>query len=79
MLPRANRVGCINADYLQMVCKHDAERGSTPCMSTTFHRTDSAPKAKLLEQRNEAAYRANRIREIAHRELEYRRTQPSPA
>ena len=31
-------------------------------------------KAKLLGQRNEAAYRANRIREIAHRELEYRRT-----
>lgn len=33
-------------------------------------------KAKLLGQRNEAAYRANRIREIAHRELEYRRTKP---
>lgn len=32
-------------------------------------------KAKLLGQRNEAAYRNNRIREIAHRELEYRRTQ----
>ena len=31
-------------------------------------------KAKLLGQRNEAAYRANRIREAAHRELEYRRT-----
>lgn len=30
-------------------------------------------KAKLLGQRNEAAYRANRIREIAHRELEYHR------
>ena len=29
-------------------------------------------KAKLLGQRDEAAYRANRIREIAHRELEYR-------
>ena len=36
-------------------------------------------KAKLLGQRNEAAYRANRIREITHRELEYRRTQPTPA
>lgn len=36
-------------------------------------------KAKLLGQRNEAAYRANRIREIANRELEYRRTQPTPA
>lgn len=36
-------------------------------------------KAKLLGQRNEAAYRANRIRKIAHRELEYRRTQPTPA
>lgn len=36
-------------------------------------------KAKLLGQRNEAAYHANRIREIAHRELEYRRTQPTPA
>lgn len=36
-------------------------------------------KAKLLGQRNEAAYRANRIREIAYRELEYRRTQPTPA
>ena len=36
-------------------------------------------KAKLLGQRNEAAYRANRIREIAHRELEYRRTQPPSA
>lgn len=35
-------------------------------------------KAKLLGQHNEAAYRANRIREIAHRELEYRRTQPPP-
>ena len=32
-------------------------------------------KAKLLGQRNEAAYRANRIREAAHRELEYRRAQ----
>lgn len=31
-------------------------------------------KAKLLGHRNETAYRANRIREIAHRELEYRRT-----
>lgn len=31
-------------------------------------------KAKLLGQRNETAYRANRIREIARRELEYRRT-----
>lgn len=31
-------------------------------------------KAKLLGQRDENAYRANRIREIAHRELEYRRT-----
>ena len=29
-------------------------------------------KAKLLGQLDEAAYRANRIREIAHRELEYR-------
>lgn len=36
-------------------------------------------KAKLLGQRNEAAYRANRIREVAHRELEYRRTQPAHA
>ena len=36
-------------------------------------------KAKLLGQRNEAAYRANRIREITHRELEYRRTQPPSA
>lgn len=32
-------------------------------------------KAKLLGQRNEAAYRTNRIREATHRELEYRRTQ----
>lgn len=31
-------------------------------------------KAKLLGQRNETAYRANRIREITRRELEYRRT-----
>lgn len=30
-------------------------------------------KAKLLGQRDEAAYRANRIREATHRELEYRR------
>ena len=34
-------------------------------------------KAKLLGQRNETAYRVNRIREIAHRELEHRRTQPT--
>ena len=34
-------------------------------------------KAKLLGQRNEAAYRANRIREIAYRELKYRRAQPT--
>ena len=32
-------------------------------------------KAKLLGQRDETAYRSNRIREIVHRELEYRRTQ----
>ena len=32
-------------------------------------------KAKLLGQRDENAYRANRIREATHRELEYRRTQ----
>lgn len=31
-------------------------------------------KAKLLGQRDENAYRANRIREITRRELEYRRT-----
>ena len=31
-------------------------------------------KAKLLGQRDENAYRANRIRELARRELEYRRT-----
>lgn len=30
-------------------------------------------KAKLLGQRNGAVYRADRIRRIAHRELEYRR------
>lgn len=30
-------------------------------------------KAKLLGQRDEAAYRVNRIREITYRELEYRR------
>lgn len=30
-------------------------------------------KAKLLGQRDEAAYRTNRIREATHRELEYRR------
>ena len=36
-------------------------------------------KAKLLGQRNEAAYRVNRIREAAHRELEYRRTQSTHA
>ena len=35
-------------------------------------------KAKLLGQRDENAYRANRIREITRRELEYRRTH-SPA
>lgn len=33
-------------------------------------------KAKLLGQRDENAYRANRIREATHRELEYRRTKP---
>ena len=32
-------------------------------------------KAKLLGQRDENAYRANRIREIARREIDYRRTQ----
>lgn len=32
-------------------------------------------KAKLLGQRDETAYRTNRIREATHRELEYRRTQ----
>lgn len=32
-------------------------------------------KAKLLEQRNKAAYRANRMRELAYRELKYRKTQ----
>ena len=31
-------------------------------------------KAKLLGQRDENAYRANRIREIARREIDYRRT-----
>ena len=31
-------------------------------------------KAKLLGQRDENAYRANRIREITRRELEYRKT-----
>ena len=36
-------------------------------------------KAKLLGQRDENAYRANRIREATHRELEYRRAQPTPA
>ena len=35
-------------------------------------------KAKLLGQLDEAAYRVNRIREATHRELEYRRTQPTP-
>lgn len=34
-------------------------------------------KAKLLGQRNETAYRANQIREIAHHELEYRKTHSS--
>ena len=33
-------------------------------------------KAKLLGQRDENAYRTNRIREATHRELEYRRTKP---
>lgn len=33
-------------------------------------------KAKLLEQRDETAYRTNRIREATTRELEYRRTKP---
>lgn len=32
-------------------------------------------KAKLLGQRDEAAYRTNRIREATHRELEHRRAQ----
>ena len=32
-------------------------------------------KAKLLGQRDENAYRANRIRELARREIDYRRTQ----
>lgn len=31
-------------------------------------------KAKLLGQRDENAYRANRVREIIRHELEYRRT-----
>ena len=35
-------------------------------------------KAKLLGQRDENAYRANRIREITRREIDYRRTY-SPA
>ena len=35
-------------------------------------------KAKLLGQRDENAYRANRIRELARREIDYRRTQPTP-
>ena len=34
----------------------------------------ASAKAKLLGQRDENAYRANRIREITRRELEYRRT-----
>lgn len=33
-------------------------------------------KAKLLGQRDENAYRANRIRELARREIDYRRTKP---
>ena len=36
----------------------------------------ASAKAKLLGQRNEAAYRADRIRKVVHRELEYRRAQP---
>ena len=39
----------------------------------------ASAKAKLLGQRDETAYRVNRIREATHRELEYRRTQPTPA
>lgn len=39
----------------------------------------ASAKAKLLGQRDEAAYRVNRIREATHRELEYRRTQPTLA
>lgn len=35
-------------------------------------------KAKLLGQRDEAAYRTNRIREATHRELEYRRKKQEP-
>ena len=35
-------------------------------------------KAKLLGQRDEGAYRANRIRDLARREIDYRKT-PSPA
>lgn len=36
----------------------------------------ASAKAKLLGQRDETAYRVNRIREATHRELEYRRTKP---
>ena len=35
----------------------------------------ASAKAKLLGQRDETAYRVNRIREATHRELEYRRAQ----
>ena len=35
-------------------------------------------KAKLLGQRDETAYRSNRIREITYRELEYRRKRQEP-
>ena len=34
----------------------------------------ASAKAKLLGQRDENAYRVNRIREATHRELEYRET-----
>lgn len=36
----------------------------------------ASAKAKLLGQRDETAYRVNRIREATHRELEYWRTKP---
>lgn len=39
----------------------------------------ASAKAKLLGQRDETAYRVNRIREATHRELEYRRTKPPSA
>lgn len=69
----------------RLIAAHDEamaelKRLDSETLEVLYNKTVVAcTKAKLLGQRNEAAYRANRIREIAHHELEYRRTKPPSA